>query len=585
MTPEEKKSIVQEVIAEIKNTSGNKVQNATVEQRINMLDYILALSSEAGSPMRKFPAANIETKINVVWDESSNINTYTTAGVYNIKGQRTMSSNEDNLPITNRGGGHTIHARLLVLDSSIESEINSDDKCITQILSMSNRVGGDGNVYIRTGRGYYKNGITWENWAELQTNVNVGQVDSLDTLIDNGIYSGVWTYGSYGSYPLTFVCVVINDYFVGVSPRRVSQFLYGLSKFDGSVLFQTRVGVGDTTIEWGKWKDINEDNTKALINDELSKLLNGTDPDKVDSLKDLIAWVEEHGGEASEMASAIEKNTTDIANEVTRAKAEESRISAEVQYLTTRVIDYSKMYLTFVALEDGLTAKLSRSDCEYCIDGDGWIFLPANTFTAPIYIGQKLSFRCVPQTTLGGVGIFTVTKKYNVEGNIMSLLSGDDFVGNPNFKDNEHQVFNELFRDSETLIDASALVLPAKATTQRCYQAMFARCTSLVNAPQILDTKVGYYSYNNMFAGCTSLAVAPVLQGVTLGDHSYNTMFTNCTNLKYVKAMFTTTPGENYTNNWLSGVAPTGTFVKSKDATWDVRGASGIPEGWTVVEV
>ena len=419
--------IVQEVIDEIKNTSGNKVQNATVEQRINMLDYILALSSEAGSPMRKFPAANIETKINVIWDESSNINTYTTAGVYNIKGQRTMSSDEDNLPITNRGGGHTIHARLLVLDSSIESETNSDDKCITQILSMSNRVGGDGKIYIRTAQGRTKDELTWENWAELQTNVNVGQVSTLDTLIDNGIYSGVWTYGSHGSYPLTFVCVVINDYFVGVSPRRVSQFLYGLSKFDGSVLFQTRVGVGDTTIEWGKWKDINEDKIDKKINDavntlkvkdlgynsngvfldslvdeglyrggyydggvykkfaltvidnnyqdvhtisqfmqynepyngdsffverhkagsngvwtdwqmvnkkeisdlvasEMNKIIEGTEPDTIDSIKDLVAWIEAHGKDAANMATAIKANTTDIANEVTRAKAEESKL-------------------------------------------------------------------------------------------------------------------------------------------------------------------------------------------------------------------------------------------------------------------
>lgn len=26
----------------------------------------------------------------------------------------------------------------------------------------------------------------------------------------------------------------------------------------------------------------------------------------------------------------------------------------------------------------------------------------------------------------------------------------------------------------------------------------------------------------------------------------------------------------------------TGTFVKNADATWDVTGTSGIPEGWTV---
>ena len=34
---------------------------------------------------------------------------------------------------------------------------------------------------------------------------------------------------------------------------------------------------------------------------------------------------------------------------------------------------------------------------------------------------------------------------------------------------------------------------------------------------------------------------------------------------------------------WVQGVSSTGTFVKNKDATWDVTGVNGIPEGWTVV--
>jgi hypothetical protein len=59
-------------------------------------------------------------------------------------------------------------------------------------------------------------------------------------------------------------------------------------------------------------------------------------------------------------------------------------------------------------------------------------------------------------------------------------------------------------------------------------------------------------------------------------------MFQGCTSLNYIKAMFTTTPSTTYTNNWVQGVASTGTFVKNSAATWDVRGTSGIPTGWTV---
>lgn len=45
-----------------------------------------------------------------------------------------------------------------------------------------------------------------------------------------------------------------------------------------------------------------------------------------------------------------------------------------------------------------------------------------------------------------------------------------------------------------------------------------------------------------------------------------------CTNLNYVKSLFTDDYSEKTTYSWLSGVSPTtGTFVKSKDATWIAR--------------
>lgn len=57
----------------------------------------------------------------------------------------------------------------------------------------------------------------------------------------------------------------------------------------------------------------------------------------------------------------------------------------------------------------------------------------------------------------------------------------------------------------------------------------------------------------------------------------YEDMFNGCSKLQYVKALFTTEPSEDTTGDWLSGVAASGTFVKSKDATWNVTGAHGIP--------
>ena len=46
--------------------------------------------------------------------------------------------------------------------------------------------------------------------------------------------------------------------------------------------------------------------------------------------------------------------------------------------------------------------------------------------------------------------------------------------------------------------------------------------------------------------------------------------------------MFTTSPGSNYTSNWVQNVSSNGTFVKNVEATWNVTGANGIPLNWNV---
>ena len=281
-----------------------------------------------------------QTVVQVEWVNEgnvSNMNDFTEAGVYEIKGEHTRI--DDNLPFDNTGGGHTFHARLEVLDSSISDSSKDTDKCITQKLTLSNRVAGDGGVYIRTGRGRTYDTISWETWGKLQQNIEVGEVSNVANLIDNGIYSGVYR---DGNTVFTFVMVVINDYAIGVSPRRVSQFVYGLSKVNGSVFYRTRVGEGNDSIVWGDWKDINEDNIASMINTAITKATNtlnakidkavtditeGVDPDKIDSLKDIISWIDEHGGDAAAMLQEIQQNTVKINAEVNRAQAKEKELS------------------------------------------------------------------------------------------------------------------------------------------------------------------------------------------------------------------------------------------------------------------
>ena len=167
--------------------------------------------------------------------------------------------------------------------------------------------------------------------------------------------------------------------------------------------------------------------------------------------------------------------------------------------------------------------------------------------------------------------------------------------------------YGYMFNGCTSLVNAP--VLPATELADSCYSGMFNGCTSLVNAPVLPATELADYCYNSMFQGCTSLVNAPVLPATVLANYCYfymfygctllttppalpatelvigcySYMFRGCSNLNYVKALFTTTPSSTYTNNWLDGVSSTGTFVKNANATWDVTGVNGVPEGWDIL--
>lgn len=201
--------------------------------------------------------------INLKWDNASHINTYTTQGTYDITGERTNYN--DGLPIENAAPGHTVSGRLFVLDSTI----NDKEICVTQVLMLSNRMGGDGNAYIRTGSAGSKEDLkspvskAWSTWGKLQTNVEVGHVSSLDAYIDNGIFSGIYT--ADGSFE-TFVMVVINNYVIAGATgkeRRVSQLKYALN-INGVFSYSTRLGTGNEKIAWGEWKSLDKDSMLAV---------------------------------------------------------------------------------------------------------------------------------------------------------------------------------------------------------------------------------------------------------------------------------------------------------------------------------
>ena len=144
----------------------------------------------------------------------------------------------------------------------------------------------------------------------------------------------------------------------------------------------------------------------------------------------------------------------------------------------------------------------------------------------------------------------------------------------------ESYCYNCMFEGCTSL--TSAPELPATYLVTECYHSMFNGCTSLTSAPILPATTLDWGCYSEMFQGCTSLTSAPELPAKELIRNCYQLMFKDCSKLRYVKALFTTSPSEETTKDWLSGVAASGTFVKSKNATWNVTGVHGIPNGWKI---
>lgn len=272
---------------------------------------------------------------------------------------------------------------------------------------------------------------------------------------------------------------------------------------------------------------------------------------------------------------------------------------------------WAEEYLTFVALEDGTISfniwKPMGTDMitsiSYSTDnGETWT-TTANqdnkqenlVIDVNVNEGDKVMWKGIA-TQLGYfdeddygdyVGsFFSSDCEFDVKGNVMSLLYGDDFKGETTIE--EAGAFCNLFCDYDgektcSVVNTKDLSLPATTLASSCYSHMFAGCTSLATAPSVLPaTTLATECYYGMFYNCTSLVTAPELPATTLTTYCYNYMFYNCTNLNYIKAMFTTTPSTTYTQNWVYDVASSGTFVKNSAAQWNVSGVNGIPTGWTV---
>ncbi|MBQ9548350.1 MAG: hypothetical protein IJV01_04225 [Bacteroidales bacterium] len=147
----------------------------------------------------------------------------------------------------------------------------------------------------------------------------------------------------------------------------------------------------------------------------------------------------------------------------------------------------------------------------------------------------------------------------------------------------ENGCYTGMFLECTNLKNAGSL--PAKTMAPVCYRLMFKGCTSLAKAPELPADELASKCYYQMFEDCTSLQQAPELNVETLKDSCYAYMFNRCSLLSGIKMLATDISAKGCLYSWVDGVAPSGTFRKNENATWDVVGANGVPTGWAVVPV
>ena len=250
--------------------------------------------------------------------------------------------------------------------------------------------------------------------------------------------------------------------------------------------------------------------------------------------------------------------------------------------------DYSNEYFGFDIKRDGNVIwktidNGTPTTIYYSKDnGSTWVSITSSSDGAeiPVVYGDRVIFKG-NNTSYANNTFGDTTACFNANGNIMSLLYGDNFVGQTTLPQQSTYTFYNLFNNTKTLYSFGNIVLPATTLTEGCYKNMFTNCTSSTIAPALPATALTSNCYYEMFKGCVGLEDSPVLLATTLASNCYQGMFSGCTNLNYIKCMATNISATNCVENWVAGVSGYGLFIKDETMTgWTINSISGIPNGW-----
>lgn len=217
------------------------------------------------------------------------------------------------------------------------------------------------------------------------------------------------------------------------------------------------------------------------------------------------------------------------------------------------------------------------------IDPDSPLILPATTLATKCYMNMFRNCTSLTRAPQFRVEETAYRCCYNMFRQCSNLtdVSGIELPAQTLSED----CYRELFRQCTSLTEVDANLLPASTLAKACYQQMFNGCTGLTNTPNLPATVLAESCYDTMFSACSKIEKAPKLSASTLVTSCYYQMFNGCSKLKEVTCLATDGfSATKCTENWITGVGSTGQFTRAQGEDSWPRGASGIPNGWKIID-
>ena len=255
-------------------------------------------------------------------------------------------------------------------------------------------------------------------------------------------------------------------------------------------------------------------------------------------------------------------NTTDLRTDLDDGKLDHpyvAKINETIDFDSIGT-NWKKEYFTIIALTDGTISyshKEGSNPMFYSINEGEWI---ETTVSVDITVSKNdmIRFKSNRGNQAYNQETFTSggTAQFEVAGNLMSLVAGDNFatyVPNTNATGTDGDLycsFKNFFGYCTGLTSAQNLII--KYCDNESFSQFFNNCTNLLIPPKLPATTLAKSCYEYMFQYCTNLASAPALPAMTLAQNCYSMMFFNCINLKTAPKLPAMTLANNCYNNMFS---------------------------------